>query len=49
MTTSSDTEVEQPAGNASRADWVEYALYVGATEEELEGMTRDEIRDTYGD
>lgn len=35
---------EQPAGNASRADWAAYAESLGATAESLEGMTRNEIR-----
>lgn len=51
-----DTEVEPapkpeaPNGNASRADWVEYAKAVtpGLTDEDLSPLTRDQIRDGYG-
>lgn len=43
----------QPAGNAKRDDWVEYARAHGASEEELEsqeegGLSRDELRGKYG-
>jgi hypothetical protein len=34
-----------PARNASRDDWAAYALTLGATEADLEGQTRDYIRD----
>lgn len=37
-----------PAGNASRETWAAYATEQGATSDALDGMTRDEIRDTYG-
>jgi hypothetical protein len=37
-----------PAGNATRAEWVDYAVnQQGATEEELDGLGRNEIRDRY--
>lgn len=36
---------EPPAGNASKETWTAYALAVGFTEEQLEGLSRDEIRD----
>lgn len=39
---------EQPAGNASRDTWAEYALSVGATEESIADLTRDQLRDQYG-
>lgn len=45
--------IDMPAGNASRADWVQYAQFQAVdsggepTNEELDGMTRDEIRDLY--
>ena len=39
--------VEQPAGNASRDAWAEFAKANGATDEELDGKGRDELRDTY--
>lgn len=43
-----DPEPEQPAGNASRDDWAGYVLAAGlATEDDLEGLNRDQIRDTY--
>jgi hypothetical protein len=45
----STTGPEKPAGNASRDDWVAYAKAMGATDEDLEGYSRDEIRDDYPD
>lgn len=36
-----------PRGNASLEAWQEYAKSKGATDEDLDGMTRDEIRDLY--
>lgn len=50
---SSLTSSDQPAGNASRPDWVVYARSQGAPEEELVapeegGLTRDKLRDVYG-
>lgn len=40
-------KVEQPAGNASRSDWFDYAVADGHHPESLEEFTRDEIRDLY--
>lgn len=34
-----------PAGNASREDWEAFALLNGKSAEELDGLSRDEIRD----
>lgn len=42
-----DAGAAQPAGNASRDDWAAYAISQGATEEVLNGMSRNEIRDQY--
>lgn len=39
--------VEQPAGNASLDDWRAYALTQGATEDDLEGLSRNDLRDKY--
>lgn len=36
-------DVEKPAGNASRADWEEFALAQGTDEADLEGKSRDDI------
>lgn len=39
---------EQPNGNASRDEWAEYVVSRGlATADELDGLGRDQIRDTY--
>ena len=38
---------DRPAGNASLADWVEYAESQGKTEEDLHGFSRDDIRDLF--
>lgn len=37
----------KPAGNASTAEWTEYALAHGKTEEDLQGLSRDGIRDLF--
>lgn len=38
-----------PAGNASRDEWAAYVVAAGlATEEQIDGVGRDELRDTYG-
>lgn len=38
---------EAPAGNASKADWEAYALTQGRAPEELDGLTRDQLRDLF--
>lgn len=35
--------VDRPAGNATKADWIGYALANGHTAEDLEGLKRDDI------
>ncbi len=40
-------EAELPGGNASKADWEAHALAQGRTAEELDGLTRDQIRDLF--
>jgi hypothetical protein len=42
------TVPDVPAGNASREDWAAYALAIGATADEIDGLGRDEIRDQFG-
>jgi hypothetical protein len=37
--------IPRPAGNASRADWAKYALIQGLPAEEVDGLTRDQLRD----
>lgn len=49
----SDGDLEQgapvrPAGSASLADWQGYAIASGASPEDIEGMTRDALREQYG-
>ena len=40
---------ERPAGNASQEAWATYALESGqASEDEVKGLTRDELRELYG-
>ncbi len=39
------TPTGPPARNASREAWAEYALTLGATEQDLAGQNRDYIRD----
>ena len=38
---------EPPAGNASKSEWVAYAVAHGMSEDEAEGLTRDELRDHF--
>lgn len=40
---------EKPAGNASLEAWQDYAKTKGATEEDVEGQTRDDLKATYSD
>jgi hypothetical protein len=42
-------EAEAPPGNGSREAWVDYALSQGKTEEDITGLTRDEIRALFTD
>lgn len=42
------TSAEQPAGNASTEAWREFALAQGVSVEELDGKSRDELREQYG-
>lgn len=39
--------VEVPGGSASKKAWTEYALAEGKSAEELDGLTRDQIRDSF--
>ena len=40
--------VEPPAGNASIEEWAEYAKARGATDADIEGLGRNELREKYG-
>lgn len=40
-------EGAKPAGNASLEEWQGYARSVGASDADLEGKTRNELRDKY--
>lgn len=37
----------RPAGNASKADWVTYAVSQGVDADEAEALTRTELRDLF--
>lgn len=39
---------EAPAGNASLEVWQEYAKSQGASDDDLDGMSRNELREQYG-
>lgn len=40
---------DRPAGNASQEAWATYAMESGqASEDEVKGLTRDELRELYG-
>ena len=43
--TADDADPARPGGNASRADWAEYAVSQGFAEEQVADLKRDEIRD----
>lgn len=45
---SDESESGEPAGNASTEEWREYAVSLGADEDEVADLTRNELRDTYG-
>lgn len=40
--------VEKPAGNASIEAWQDYARSQGVSDDDLEGKSRDDLRDLYG-
>lgn len=44
----SESESEQPAGNASLEEWREFARTQGATDADLDGKSRNDLRDQYG-
>lgn len=53
--TSSDTNadlnapsVEEPAGNASKNEWREFALAQGASEGDVADLSRNQLREQYG-
>lgn len=39
---------EAPAGNASAQKWADYALTLGYSEEQVEGLSRDELKKLVG-
>jgi hypothetical protein len=41
-------EPTQPKGNASKAEWVAYAVAQGADHDEADAMTRDDLAAKYG-
>jgi len=43
-----DTSEEKPSGNAKLETWQKYARTKGATEADLEGKSRDDLRKEYG-
>ena len=46
--TDEQTDTDPPAGNASTEVWQAYARSKGATDADLEGKSRDELREQYG-
>lgn len=40
--------VEQPNRSASKADWVDYAVSQGASRDDADDMTRDDLIEAYG-
>lgn len=43
------TRVPKPAGNGSREAWASYAFDNGKTPEDLDGLSRDDIRELFAD
>lgn len=41
-------EPEEPAGNASLETWQEFARARGASEDDIEGKSRNDLRDEFG-
>lgn len=44
----SDADDGKPAGNASLDDWQEYAKSQGASDENIDGLSRNELREQFG-
>jgi len=44
----SPAEPKRPANNASTEKWAEYARALGATEEDIEGLSRADLIELYG-
>jgi hypothetical protein len=40
-------QLEKPAGNAGLDEWTVYARSQGATDDDLEGLSRNDVRDLY--
>lgn len=47
--TASGDSAAQPAGNASQEAWRSYALAKGADSAEIENLSRDQLRDKFGE
>lgn len=44
-----ETETSHPAGNAGKAEWVEFAVAQGMARDEAESLNRNELRGRFGD
>ena len=42
-------EMKRPYGNASKADWIAWAVHNGADEAEVAGWTKNQLMGTYGE
>lgn len=42
-------EVERPSGNAALEEWQTYAKSQGASDADLDGLSRNEVRDLYAE
>ena len=38
----------EPSKSGAKSAWVDFAKFQGATDEQLDGMSRDELAETYG-
>lgn len=43
-----DETLPEPSKGGSKTDWAAYATAQGATADQLDGMSRDELAETYG-
>ncbi|MEK9521454.1 hypothetical protein MIU24_18970 [Streptomyces venezuelae] len=41
-------DIKRPARSASKADWVAYAVALGAEQDAAEQLTRDQLAEQYG-
>lgn len=43
-----DEVVAEPSKSGAKSAWIDFAKSLGATDDQLDGMSRDELAETYG-